>query len=130
MRGAVSDGRPYRDTGRFSGDLDFYHGLRSNEGAAKLDRVAGSVKEITEGATAVVPLIDQVSRATAEQAQSMEQISRALESIDAVSASTAGNAQHAMEASGTLNRQVSSVTRIARRLRAMLESQAGVAQAN
>ena len=95
---------------------------RSNEGAAKLDRVAGSVKEITESATVVMSLIGRVSQATAEQAHSMEQISKGFARIDSSSGSAVANAREAMAASSALNSQVSSITLIARRLRAMLES--------
>jgi methyl-accepting chemotaxis protein/methyl-accepting chemotaxis protein-1 (serine sensor receptor) len=94
---------------------------RSGEGATKLDRVAGSVKEITESADNVVSLIGRVSGATEEQARRMEGVARAFAQMEAVSTNAAVTAEQAVAASRTLNSQVNSMTAIARRLREMLD---------
>jgi len=94
---------------------------RSGEGAARLDRVAGSVKEITNSAGSVVSLIGRVSSATEEQARRMESVARVFAQMEEVSTSAAVSAQQAVAASQTLNSQVNSMTGIARRLREMLD---------
>jgi methyl-accepting chemotaxis protein/methyl-accepting chemotaxis protein-1 (serine sensor receptor) len=94
---------------------------RSGEGAAKLDRVAGSVQEITQNASNVVSLIGRVSSATEEQARRMETVARAFAQMEAVSTNAAVSAEQAVAASRTLNKQVNSITEIAQRLREMLE---------
>ena len=94
---------------------------RSGEGATKLDRVAGSVKEITESADNVVSLIGRVSGATEEQARRKEGVARAFAQMEAVSTNAAVTAEQAVAASRTLNSQVNSMTAIARRLREMLD---------
>ena len=95
----------------------------SEEGARRLDRVAGSVQEITASAKTVVSLIEKVSRVTVEQAQGMQLVSQALCRMDAISENAAANAQQAVGASTALHKQVRIMDRTARQLKTMLGAQ-------
>ena len=64
--------------------------LKSEEGGKKLGDVAGSIQAITEGAGKVKTLVDEVEASSKEQAQGIEQISKAVAQMDAGDATDRG----------------------------------------
>src|SRR5439155_5253415 len=79
--------------------------LKSGEGSAKLADVASSIQAITEGAVKVKTLVDEVEASSKEQAQGIEQISKAVAQMDEVTQRTAANAEQSAAASEELNAQ-------------------------
>ena len=55
---------------------------KSNEGSTKLQKVTAVIQAITESATKVKTLVDEVSLGSQEQARGIEQISRAIAQMD------------------------------------------------
>ena len=78
---------------------------KSNEGSAKLERVTGVIHSITESATRVKTLIDEVNLGSQEQARGIEQISKAVTQMDGVTQSTAASAEESASASEELSAQ-------------------------
>jgi methyl-accepting chemotaxis protein len=79
--------------------------LKSSEGSRKLGEVAASIQGITEGAGKVKTLVDEVEASSKEQAQGIEQISKAIAQMDTVTQRTAANAEESASASEELNAQ-------------------------
>jgi methyl-accepting chemotaxis protein/methyl-accepting chemotaxis protein-1 (serine sensor receptor) len=93
---------------------------RSQEGSAKLDRVAQAIRTITGSAAQVKGLIDQVGTGSQEQSQGIEQISRALVQIDQVTQTTAANAEENAAAGKELSAQSEGLQGVASRLSALV----------
>jgi methyl-accepting chemotaxis protein len=94
--------------------------LKSGEGSKKLGEVAGSIQAITDGATKVKTLVDEVDASSTEQAQGIEQISKTVAEMDQVTQKTAANAEQGASASEQLNAQSKSLMAVVERLRAMV----------
>jgi len=94
--------------------------LKSTEGSTKLGEVAASIHAITEGASSVRTLVDEVDASSKEQAQGIEQISKAVAQIDQVTQRTAANAEESASASEELNAQSQALMAVVQQLQAMV----------
>jgi methyl-accepting chemotaxis protein/methyl-accepting chemotaxis protein-1 (serine sensor receptor) len=94
--------------------------LKSTEGSRKLGEVAGSIHAITEGAGKVRTLVDEVEASCKEQAQGIEQISKAISRMDAVTQRTAANAEESASASEELNAQSQALMAVVEQLQALV----------
>ena len=99
--------------------------LKSTEGSAKLGEVAASIHAITDGANKVKTLVDEVDASSKEQAQGIEQISKAVAQMDQVTQRTAANAEESASASEELNAQSQALIAVVRQLQALVGSTAG-----
>jgi methyl-accepting chemotaxis protein/methyl-accepting chemotaxis protein-1 (serine sensor receptor) len=84
---------------------------KSNGGSARLNEVADAIRSITESATKVKTLIDEVNLGSQEQARGIEQIARAITQMEQVTQKTAANAEQGSAASDELNSQADSMQR-------------------
>ncbi len=91
--------------------------LKSTEGSRKLEEVASSIVGITESAGKVKTLVDEVEASSREQAQGIDQISRAVAQMDQVTQKTAANAEESASASEELNAQSHALMSVVKRLR-------------
>jgi methyl-accepting chemotaxis protein/methyl-accepting chemotaxis protein-1 (serine sensor receptor) len=91
--------------------------LKSTEGSRKLEEVASSIVGITEGAGRVKTLVDEVEASSKEQAQGIDQISKAVAQMDQVTQKTAANAEESASASEELNAQSQALMSVVKRLR-------------
>jgi methyl-accepting chemotaxis protein len=91
----------------------------SNEGSAQLQKVADVVGSITEAATKVKVLVDEVNIGSQEQAKGIEEIARALTEMDKVTQGTAAAAEQSASASEEMSAQAQSLAQIVGELRAM-----------
>jgi len=66
---------------------------KSNEGSAKLQQVTEVIRSITTNASRVKTLVDEVSVGSQEQAQGIEQISKAVAEMEQLTQSSAANAE-------------------------------------
>jgi methyl-accepting chemotaxis protein/methyl-accepting chemotaxis protein-1 (serine sensor receptor) len=82
---------------------------KTREGTTKLDSVAMAIGGISESALKVKGLIDEVNVASQEQAQGMDQISRAVSQIEQVTQRTAASAEESASASQELSSQAQSL---------------------
>jgi methyl-accepting chemotaxis protein/methyl-accepting chemotaxis protein-1 (serine sensor receptor) len=94
--------------------------LKSGEGSAKLGQVAASIQAITEGAGKVKTLVDEVEASSKEQAQGIEQISKAVSQMDGVTQRTAANAEESASASEELSAQSQALMAVVVRLQGLV----------
>ncbi len=78
---------------------------KSNEGGAKLQRVTDVIRAITDSATKVKTLVDEVNLGSQEQARGIEQISKAVAQMERVTQTTAASAEQSASASEELSAQ-------------------------
>ncbi len=93
---------------------------RSGEGSAKLDRVADSIRSITENATKVRTLVDEVNLGSQEQAGGVQQISRSILEMQDVTQKTAAQAEESAAAGEELSSQAESMKIAVDRLRGLV----------
>ena len=91
----------------------------ANEGSAQLQKVADVVGSITEAATKVKVLVDEVNIGSQEQAKGIEEIARALTEMDKVTQGTAAAAEESASASEEMSAQAQSLSHIVDELRVM-----------
>ncbi len=90
--------------------------LKSTEGSRKLEEVASSIVGITESAGKVKTLVDEVEASSREQAQGIDQISKAVAQMDQVTQKTAANAEESASASEELNAQSQALMAVVKQL--------------
>jgi methyl-accepting chemotaxis protein/methyl-accepting chemotaxis protein-1 (serine sensor receptor) len=93
---------------------------RSNAGSTKLGEVAASIHAITEGTIKVKSLVDEVEAASREQAQGIEQISKAVSRIGDVTQRTAASAEESAAASQELDAQSHALVAVVGELQKMV----------
>jgi methyl-accepting chemotaxis protein len=94
----------------------------SNQGSAQLQKVADVVGSITEAATKVKLLVDEVNIGSQEQSKGIEEIARSLAEMDKVTQGTAAAAEQSAAASEQMSAQAQSLTHIVEELRTMAGS--------
>jgi methyl-accepting chemotaxis protein len=94
----------------------------SNEGSVQLQKVASVVGSITEAATKVKVLVDEVNVGSQEQARGIEEIARSLTEMDKVTQGTAAAAEQSASASQQMSAQARSLAEIVDQLRVIAGS--------
>jgi methyl-accepting chemotaxis protein len=84
----------------------------AENGVSVSGEVEGILKEIVEGVGKVTHLIDEVSAASGEQAQGIEQVNTAVAQMDKVTQSNAANAEESASASEELSAQASELREV------------------
>ncbi len=92
----------------------------SRDGSAKLERVAGVIRAITESATQVKTLVDEVNMGSQEQARGIDQIAKAIAQMDQVTQGTAASAEESASASEELSAQAQALNHIVGELGALI----------
>lgn len=98
---------------------------KSQDGGARLAKVAAAFAEITEGTVQVGQLVEQVDSASQQQALGIAEVSVAISQIDLVTQRTASNARETAEAAGQLIRQAQGIMTVAESLRGLVGSGKG-----
>jgi len=98
----------------------------SNEGSARLQRVADVVGSITEAATKVKVLVDEVNIGSQEQARGIEEIGRALMEMDLVTQANAAASEESAAASEEMSAQAQALSNLVDELRVMAGDDDGV----
>ena len=93
---------------------------KSNEGSTKLGQVTEVIQAITESASKVKTLVDEVNLGSQEQARGIEQISKAIAQMDQVTQSTAANAEESASASEEMSAQAEALNNIVLQLKALV----------
>jgi methyl-accepting chemotaxis protein len=91
----------------------------SNEGSTKLQQVTEVIRAITDSATKVKTLVDEVNVGSQEQARGIEQISKAIAQMDQVTQSTAASAEESASASEEMSAQAEALNHVVRQLQEM-----------
>jgi methyl-accepting chemotaxis protein len=92
---------------------------RSNDGKAKLDKVAGTVRSITESARQVKTMVDEVKLASEQQAMGIAQMATSIAEMQRVTQHTAASAEESASTSEELGAQSRSLRGIVDELNAM-----------
>jgi len=92
----------------------------SRDGNARLDQMAGDVRAMTESATQVKSLVDEVNMGSQEQARGMEQISRAVMQMEQVTQRTAASAEESASAGSDLNSHANALRTLVHEMREMV----------
>jgi methyl-accepting chemotaxis protein len=103
--------------------------LKSTEGSRKLEEVAGSILAVTESAGKVKTLVDEVEASSKEQAQGIDQISKAVAQMDQVTQKNAANAEESASASEELNAQSQTLMAVVNQLRELVGADSGQSDA-
>ena len=98
---------------------------KSNEGNKKLQLVAGSIQQVTSGATQVKALVDEVDVGSQEQARGIEQIASAVIQMETVTQRSAASAEESAAASEELAAQAHALYDIVERVRKLVGGNSG-----
>jgi methyl-accepting chemotaxis protein len=93
---------------------------KSNDGKAKVDQVAVSMRAITEDSAKVKTLVDEVTLGSQEQTRGIEQIAKALAQMEQVTQQTAASAEESAAAAEELNAQASTLMEVVHALGRMV----------
>jgi methyl-accepting chemotaxis protein/methyl-accepting chemotaxis protein-1 (serine sensor receptor) len=95
---------------------------KSNDGKARIDRVAADMRVITEEAAKVKTLVDAVSQGSRDQTRGMEQVAKAIGEIQQATLQTASSAEESAAAATELNAQSEALRQIVGRMVAKVGS--------
>jgi methyl-accepting chemotaxis protein/methyl-accepting chemotaxis protein-1 (serine sensor receptor) len=101
---------------------------KSNEGGARLQRVAEVIRAITESTVKVKTLVDEVNLGSQEQARGIQQISKAIAQMDQVTQGTAASAEQGASASEQLSAQAEAMQHAIRKLSGIVNSDVSITQ--
>jgi methyl-accepting chemotaxis protein len=93
---------------------------KSNAGKSKLDQVADAIRSITDSATKVRTLVDEVNLGSQEQARGIEQVSKAVVQIEQVTQRTAASAEESASAGEELTAQSETLRQLVGQLNEMV----------
>ena len=96
----------------------------AGQGHQKVQQVSGAIHAITSSAGRVKALIDSVSDASREQAQGIEQVTRAITEMERTTQATAASAEESAAASEELSAQAETSLEVVGRLATLVGSQA------
>ncbi len=88
----------------------------SSQGVSVAERVCEALTEITAQAKKVNELMNEISNASQEQAQGVEQVNKAIAQMESVTQQNAASAEESASASEELNSQAESMRKIVREL--------------
>ena len=96
---------------------------KAQSGNQKVQQVATSISGITESVVRVKGLVDQVSAASRQQTQGIDQVSQAVAQMEKVTQTTAATAEESAAASEELNAQAETAMSVVGRLEALVGGQ-------
>ena len=89
---------------------------KSSEGQQTVGKVAAAIESITSSTVSVKGLVDEVSTASRQQSQGIDQVSQAMAQMERVTQGTAATAEESAAASEELSAQAESATSVVARL--------------
>ncbi|HEV2448647.1 MAG TPA: methyl-accepting chemotaxis protein, partial [Candidatus Sulfopaludibacter sp.] len=92
----------------------------SRDGNARLDRMAGAVRAMTESSVRVKSLVDEVNTGSQEQARGMEQIAHAVVQMEQVTQKNAAAAEQSASAGSELNGYAGGLRTLVEQMREMV----------
>ncbi len=95
---------------------------KANYGKTKVDRVAASIRSITESSHQVKTLVDQVNSSSREQSRGIEQIAKAIARIEQITQSSASLAQESAAAGNELSAQAQAVNQLVGELQSLVDA--------
>jgi len=95
--------------------------VKSNDGKAKVDQVADTMRSVTDAASKVKTLVDEVNLGSQEQVRGLDQISRAILQMEQVTQKTVANAEEGASAAEQLTAQSEALKSIVERLTMLVD---------
>jgi methyl-accepting chemotaxis protein/methyl-accepting chemotaxis protein-1 (serine sensor receptor) len=102
---------------------------RANDGKGKLDQVAAAFRAITDGASSVRTLVEEVNQGSQEQSKGVGQTAGAILQMQNVTQQIAANAEEGAAAGEQLSAQAATLNATVEQLQIMLEGRAAGASA-
>ncbi len=97
---------------------------RSSGGKLKVDEVAAAIRDITDEASKIKEMVDEINLGSVEQSRGIDQIARSISQMEQVTQSNAANAEQSAAAAEQLNAQAEAMKDIVRSLRTMVDGAA------
>ena len=97
----------------------------SNQGAMKLEQVATAIRAITDSASKVKGLVNEVNEASKQQTQGINQVSTAVTQVSNVTQTAAASAEESAAAAEELSAQSQTVSDLVKQLQSMVEGGSG-----
>src|SRR5262249_17344678 len=98
---------------------------KAQTGTTKVEQVSTAIAGITESVTKVKGLVDEVSVASRQQAQGIDQVSQTIAHMEKRTQTTAATAQQSAAASEELNAQAATAMTVVRKLEVLVGGRAG-----
>jgi methyl-accepting chemotaxis protein len=95
--------------------------VNANRGRERLELVSAAVRGITDGTGNVKNLLDEVSEASKQQGQGIQEVSTAISQVSVVTQNAAATAEESAAASQELNAQSAAMRSLVHSLTAMVE---------
>jgi methyl-accepting chemotaxis protein/methyl-accepting chemotaxis protein-1 (serine sensor receptor) len=92
----------------------------ATEGSQKMERMATSIGSITESASRVKQLVDELNLSSSEQARGIEHIASALNQLEAVTQQAAASAEESASVSDSMSAQATTMNSIVNELVALV----------
>ena len=99
---------------------------KAQDGARRVEQAVAAIAAITESVVAVKTMVEEVSDASRQQTQGIDQVSQAIAQMEKVTQTTAATAEESAAASEELNAQADTAMDVVNRLQALIGG--GVAQ--
>lgn len=93
----------------------------SRQGKEKVDRVASSIRAMSEQAASIKTLVDEVTCGSQEQTRGIEQVAEAISQLGVVTQKNAASAQQNAAAGQELNAQADTLSQLAGELRTLVD---------
>ena len=93
---------------------------RSHDGMARVDQVVAAIRAVTDEATRVKTLVDEVNEGSREQTRGIQQIGQSINDMNQVTQRTAASAEENAAAAEELNAQSEALKNLADRLTVMV----------
>ncbi len=94
--------------------------IKSQTGSVKVEQVAAAIGGITDSVNRVKGLVDEVSEASHQQTQGLDQVATALSQMEKVTQGTAATAEESAAASQELSAQANTTMEVVHQLRALV----------
>ena len=95
--------------------------MKSNDGKAKVDEVATSIRTVTADSSKMKLLVDEINLGSIEQARGIDQIAKSITQMEQVTQGSAANAEQTAAAAEQLSSQSRTMKEIIQRLRALVD---------
>jgi methyl-accepting chemotaxis protein len=102
----------------------------STKGVSVAERVGESLNEISSAAIKANELMNEIATSSAEQAQGVEQVNKAISQIESVTQQNAASAEESASASEELNAQAESMQKIVRELSELVNGAKNILNTN
>jgi len=96
---------------------------KADEGSSRLEQVAAAIASMTENATKVKTLVDEVSEAGQQQTQGIDQVNQAVSQMEKVTQSTAASAEESAATAEEMSAEAENLRSLVQTLQEMVSGE-------